>query len=300
MARIIFVLTLIVFSHYVTKASAWGELGHRTVAYLAQMYFDDATSSYVDDLLDGLDISNASLFADAYRFRHPFTAPWHFIDAQDDQPRVCKVNYRRDCAESCVIKAIVNQTSIVNDVDGWGLLDRQQALKFLIHFLGDIHQPLHTEAEAKGGNQIEVEFDGKQENLHAVWDRWIPEKAAKARDVSYKAAAQKWAKKLHDAAGSDSADSTPACDDLRDAQGCALIWASDSNKFICSYVLKDDVDGVTGVDLGGDYYKGAVPVMDQLITRAGKRLAVWLKALQLQHDAQQQRLGVQSVGSEEL
>ena len=191
MACIDFVLTLIVLTNYVTKAFAWGELGHRTVANLAQMYFDDATSSYVDDLLDGLDISDASLFADAYRFRHPFSAPWHFIDAQDDPPRVCKVNYGRDCADSCIIRAIVNQTSIINDMDGWGLLDRQQALKFLIHFLGDIHQPLHTEAEAKGGNQIEVEFDGKKENLHAVWDGWIPEKAAKARGVSDKAAAQK-------------------------------------------------------------------------------------------------------------
>ena len=87
---------------------------------------------------------------------------------------------------------------------------------------------------------------------------------------------------------------------MGDAQGCALIWASDANKFVCSYVLKDDVDGVTGVDLGGDYYKGAVPVVEQLITRAGQRLAVWLKALQLQHDGQQQRSGVQSDDSEEL
>ena len=302
MAGISFVLPLLVLAHFLATASAWGELGHRTVAYLAEIYFDDATADYVGDLLEALDISNASLFADAYRNKHRWTAEWHYINALDDPPRICKVNYRRDCAESCIVKAIVNQTSIVNNADDWKLLDRQQALKFLIHFIGDIHQPLHTELEAKGGNQIDVRFDGKGENLHSVWDRAIPEKAAKRGSDNYLVAAKKWAKKLHEAAETVGVNAAVAagCDDLGDAQDCAVLWASDSNKFICSYVLKDNVDGVTGVDLGGDYFEGAVPVVEQLITRAGQWLAVWMKALQLQHEVQQQRLRSQNGAWEEL
>jgi S1/P1 Nuclease len=296
MARLTPLTYIFIAFQILLTVNAWGELGHRTVAYLAQMYFDDDTSTYVDNLLDKLDISNASLFADTFRLHHRFSAPWHYINARDDPPRVCKVNYRRDCAESCIIKAIVNQTNIVNNADDWTLEARQNATKFLIHFIGDIHQPLHTELEARGGTRINVKFDGHDDNLHAVWDKRIPEKLAKKRGDNYMVAAKKWAKKLHDAptTGDEGHESALTCDDLNDAQDCALIWANDSNKFICSYVLKDDIDGVTGVDLGGDYYEGAIPIVEQLITRAGKRLAAWMKALQLQHDMQLETLTVQT------
>ena len=47
---------------------------------------------------------------------------------------------------------------------------RGQSLRFVLHFIGDIHQPLHTEKEDRGGNGIEVQFDGKRTNLHSVWE----------------------------------------------------------------------------------------------------------------------------------
>lgn len=267
--------------------SAWGELGHRTVAYVAEKYFDDATATYVDGLLDSQDIGNASMFADIYKIQHghAYTKPWHYINAHDKPPAFCNVTYNRDCIDDCILKAIVNQTSIVNDPD-WTRLDRQHALKFLIHFIGDIHQPLHTELIGLGGTQIQVEFDNKHDDLHAIWDNFIPEKRAKKRSDTVTAAARKWAKKLHDAAETGGPPDTMfadlKCDDFTDVEDCALLWANDSNDYVCTHVFPDGVDAVKGVDLGGDYYDHAFPAVEALITRAGKRLAVWCKALQLQ------------------
>lgn len=69
------------------------------------------------------------------------------------------------------------------------------------------------------------------------------------------------------------------CTNVQDAAGCALAWATEANTFICSYVLKDDVEGVEGRNLATDYYDGAVPIVDYLIGKAGVRLAGWLNSL---------------------
>lgn len=58
-----------------------------------------------------------------------------------------------------------------------------------------------------------------------------------------------------------------------------MAWATEANSYICSYVLKDDVQGVEGINLATDYYDGAVPIVDYLIGKAGVRLAGWLNAI---------------------
>jgi S1/P1 Nuclease len=176
------------------------------------------------------------------------------------------------------VSAIVNQTSRVNDQS---LSPAQQgfALRFLLHFIGDIHQPLHTEAEATGGNDIKVQFDNDHSiNLHAVWDTAILEKHAGNGDEINDA--KTWADTLfnNDNTGSIAAE----CQDITSAEQCALLWAREANAHVCSYVLKDGVEGVQGVNLGDGYYDGAVPIVDDLILKAGKRLGAWINALAAQ------------------
>jgi hypothetical protein len=181
------------------------------------------------------------------------------------------------------VGAIVNQTSRVNDQS---LSSAQQgfALRFLLHFIGDIHQPLHTEAEKEGGNHIKVRFDDRSDDLHAVWDTAIPEKHAGSGDKEAEMSdAKAWAEKLFNNANTELL--AAECQDLDRAQDCALQWAGEANQFVCSYVLKDGVDGVTGVDLGGAYFDGAAPVVDDLISRAGRRLGAWINALAVQNGA---------------
>lgn len=71
--------------------------------------------------------------------------------------------------------------------------------------------------------------------------------------------AKDWANKLY-GGGASEVHLERECDDVQNAQGCALAWASEANQWVCTYVLKDDVQGVEGQNLEGEYYDGAVPV----------------------------------------
>ena len=79
---------------------------------------------------------------------------------------------------------------------------------------------------------------------------------------------------------------------LHDIEACALEWANEANNYVCSYVLMDDVEGVQGHDLAGEYYEGAVPIVELLIAKAGVRLASLVNAIAVvgavEHGAQSQ------------
>ena len=98
-----------------TKAIAWGEHGHRTVAYLARMYFTDQGEALFDELVeptDTFDISDGAVWADNHSVqgKMPWSKPLHYIDAKDNPPETCGITYRRDCDKDrkCIVAAIVN------------------------------------------------------------------------------------------------------------------------------------------------------------------------------------------------
>lgn len=91
-----------------------------------------------------------------------------------------------------------------------------------------------------------------------------------------KADAANWADSLFSA---NRGINVAECDNVLNAEGCALQWATEANKYICSYVLKNDVAGVEGQNLAGKYYNGAVPIIDFLIGKAGARLGAWINAI---------------------
>jgi hypothetical protein len=176
---------------------------------------------------------------------------------------------------------------------------RNEALKFILHFIGDIHQPLHTEDLARGGNDIPVVFDGhktQRTNLHSVWDSSIARKLIglgfDAHAVEEKPAAVKWAAELAErvklssasASGSSGSDLglslADECTDLADPNRCGIEWATESNALVCKYVLAPGLSWVKENDLGrGEYYEGAAPVVELQIARAGVRLAAWVNAI---------------------
>lgn len=102
-------------------------------------------------------------------------------DAQDSPPKKCGLQYPKDCTDQgkdgCIITAISNQTSLfldpATDAD-----TRREALMFMMHLIGDIHQPLHVEDAYRGGNEIKICFAHActSNNLHSVWDKYIPHK----------------------------------------------------------------------------------------------------------------------------
>lgn len=219
-------------------------------------------------------------WADTYRYTTAgrFSAPYHFIDAEDAPPSSCSVDLSRDCGSGgCVVSAIANYTQRVQD----GRLSHEhtkEALEFLIHFLGDITQPLHDEAEQVGGNDITVTWDGKSTNLHSCWDTQMVEKAAGGGNTTatLNAFSETLIARIDSGSYSSVKGSWVSCVDISTASDCALEWAQDANAYNCQYVLKTDE---SGKELDGNYYTGAEPIIELQLAKGGYRLGAYLNAL---------------------
>ena len=151
-------------------------------------------------------------------------------------------------------------------------------MEFLIHFLGDITQPLHDEAEEVGGNDISVTWDGATTNLHACWDTQMVEKLAGGENstATVDSFAASLIKQIDNGTYASQKDDWISCSDITTASDCALEWAQDANTLNCQYVLQNDE---SGVELDGTYYTGAVPYIELQISKGGYRLGAWLNAL---------------------
>ncbi|KAI1265609.1 nuclease S1 precursor [Xylariaceae sp. FL1019] len=269
-------------------AMAWGAMGHETVAYIASNFVSSTTKSYFQGLLGDTSndyLASVASWADSYRYTTAgsFSAPFHYIDAMDNPPSSCSVDYDRDCgSEGCIISALQNYTKIL--LDGrYSAANHQIAAKMVIHFVGDIGQPLHCENLEVGGNDIDVVYDGEDTNLHAVWDSDIPESIAGGSSLS---SASSWATTLttaiksgtyaSQAAGWVSGISVASTDAVKTS---ALKWATESNADVCTTVLKGGISTVENKELSGSYTTTADPVVKLQIAKQGYRLAKLLDAI---------------------
>ncbi|KAF2968400.1 hypothetical protein GQX73_g5131 [Xylaria multiplex] len=269
-------------------ALAWGAMGHETVAYIASNFVSSATKTYFQDLLGDTSanyLASVAAWADSYRYTSAgsFSAPFHYIDANDSPPSACGVDYARDCgAAGCIVSALQNYTSIL--LDGrYSAANHQIAAKMIIHFAGDIGQPLHCEALDVGGNSIDVVYDGEDTNLHAIWDSDIPESISGGSSL---ASAKSWATTLTTAINSGEYKSQAASwlTGLSVAtaaiqQATALKWAAEANAYVCSTVLQGGVAAVENKELSGAYTTTADPVVKLQIAKQGYRLAKYLDAI---------------------
>ncbi|KAJ5175679.1 uncharacterized protein N7482_001556 [Penicillium canariense] len=264
-------------------ANAWGALGHATVAYVAQNYVSASTAAWAKGVLGDTSssyLANIASWADDYRATTAgkWSAPFHFIDAEDNPPTSCNVDYNRDCGSAgCSISAIANYTQRVGD-GRLSATNTAEALKFLVHFIGDITQPLHDEAYEVGGNDIKVTFQGYSDNLHADWDTYMPEVLIGGSSLSD---AQSWANTLINEIESGSYKSQAASwiqgDTISDVVTSATRWASDANAFVCSVVMPNGASALESAsDLYPDYYNSAIGTIELQIAKGGYRLGNWL------------------------
>lgn len=286
---------------------AWGVLGHATVAYIAQNYLDDTTASWAQGVLNDTSdsyLANIASWADTYRSTTAgkWSAPFHFIDAEDSPPTDCNVDYERDCGSNgCSVSAIANYTQRVGDAR-LSAANTAEALRFLVHFLGDITQPLHDEALDVGGNDITVTFDGyTSDNLHADWDTYMPEKLVGGVALSD---AQTWANELIADINSGSYKSVAANwisgDDISDAVTSATTWASDANALVCTVVMPNGVAALQQGDLYPDYYNSVIPTIELQIAKGGYRLANWLNSIYSSNVAKVKRDGETMISKKDV
>jgi len=151
----------------------WGREGHHVIVILAMHYASPETAARVRELLGSESLEEASVWADEYRRSHPETGPWHYIDIPLAE---MTIDMERECPKGqCVIVKTEEFLALLKDPKA-DRAAKAEALRFVIHFVGDLHQPLHCEDDGdKGGNMRHVIFDGHPDNLHWVWDTGLLE-----------------------------------------------------------------------------------------------------------------------------
>lgn len=155
-----------------------------------------------------------------------------------------------------------------------------EALKFLLHFLGDLHEPLHIENLAEGGNDIPVLFNNKTTNLHSLWDYDMLLHYTNSSSTNEVETAKRFAEILFRRDdGIHKMKRTSQRVSVEDIDELVLQWARESNAWICKFVLRDGIEGVQGKELGGSYYDWAIWIMEQQIIRAGWRLGAVINTL---------------------
>lgn len=162
-------LTLLAVLLSTTPGFAWGPEGHRLVAQMAQeMLTPEAAARVQATLAPGETIAALASWADEVRKTRKDTSTWHYVNIQIADSGL---DMKRDCpAEGCIVSKIEQFRKEWRD-PSLPLERRREALLFLVHFVGDMHQPLHcSDNHDEGGNKLTVEFAGAPMNLHRVWD----------------------------------------------------------------------------------------------------------------------------------
>jgi hypothetical protein len=249
MRRIFAVLLALVAA---VPAFSWSAPGHRVVAMIAERRLTPKALAEVRSLLGDESLNDAAVWADNIRSDRHEAYGWHFmnipIEASDPDPmKYCP-------ATGCVISKIEEFTATLRSTQG-KTSERTEALKFLIHFIGDLHQPLHVGDHGdRGGNDLQLEFFGVGTNLHSVWDRGLPsrlgtDEAALAAELGA-AAQERW------------------------ASGTVKEWALESLSISRKIAYKN-----LSNSLGQEYFDQCAPSVRVQLAKAGVRLAQTLNRI---------------------
>lgn len=162
--------------HDFSQAKRWGTEGHVTVAQVAYTRLTPTARAAVDRLLAGRTVQQVAMIPDSYRTYGQWSAPLHYVNL----PRSATRYLPQYCPSppGCVVSAVANYTQLVQrggrnaPVCSFATPRTEPCpLVFLIHFVGDLHQPIHVGyADDKGGNNQKVTFFGQSTNLHSLWD----------------------------------------------------------------------------------------------------------------------------------
>jgi hypothetical protein len=234
---------------------SWGHTGHSIIGKIAANHLNDKARVGVAALLAAESLSDVASWADDNRDRS--TASWHFINVETG---ISFNDFKQQVERGeDVYTALVKEEGILAD-DKASREDRVTALKYIVHFVGDIHQPMHvSRAEDKGGNTIQVRYDGKGTNLHSLWDTKMLEHAglseAQMAQNFDKATPQQIAKWQHDP---------------------QINWAWESYQI--SSQLYGEINK-NGTNIDDAYYQAHMPIVQDRIEIAGIRLAGVLNAI---------------------
>ncbi|XP_022142132.1 endonuclease 4-like [Momordica charantia] len=276
-----------VFLLLVPGILGWGKEGHYAICKIAEGYFTEDALSMVKELLPASaegDLAAVCSWPDEIRRKahYHWSSVLHYVDTPDF---FCNYNYSRDCHDThghngrCVIAAIYNYTmqleSTYKEMTSDVRYNLTEALMFLSHFIGDVHQPLHVGFIGDlGGNSITVRWYRRKTNLHHVWDNMIIESALKTfYNSSLALMIQAIQNSIVDEWYND-VSSWRNCTENHTV--CPNPYASESISLACKYAYKNATPGST---LDDSYFLSRLPVVEKRLAQSGIRLAATLNRI---------------------
>ena len=280
-----------------TGAFAWGDEGHRIIAVIAYARLTPAARAKVDailaadrDTLTAPDFASRATWADRYRdsdrldkkVHYLATRAWHFANVEIDGGTLGAACHAPDLpsarpasrgpADDCVVHKVDEFAAELVDART-SAAEKRLALKFLMHFVGDLHQPLHVaDHQDRGGNAVPVFYGAIQspDNLHSYWDTRLVEKLG--RDPKKVGAALDARIAGEDASQwSAGAPGLWAQETFAQARDVAYDFGGES--------FVTDANGAQTVRLDATYDARALPVVREQLSKAGVRLAAVLNEL---------------------
>lgn len=253
-----------------SPALAWGKTGHRTVAAIADAQLSGLARAHVREILGSAEsLDEAATWPDDMRsapgdFWRKTATPWHYVTLDG-------VTYDHAPPEGDALEALARFREVLRSPTA-SLADKQLALRFIVHLVGDLHQPLHVgKCCDRGGNEIKLSWFGKPSNLHAVWDSQIVDD----EQLSFTELAAKLQRHISARDVVDWWDINPRDWISESAQYRERIYASipPPAKPRDRKLKKGEV---ALPELSWDYVYTFSPLMERRLSQAGVRLAAYL------------------------
>jgi hypothetical protein len=241
---------------------SWGVTGHRAVGKIAENHLSPKARTAVEALLGKETLADVATWADEVRgdaeYKH--TGNWHFLNLPLGLDRATFEQKVKGMGPENVYGALLKCEHDVMDANTTKE-EKAIALKFIVHFIGDLHQPMHiSREEDKGGNTIQLNYEGKGTNLHSLWDT----KLIEHQGLSYEQIAAKY----------DHIDASK----IKKLQSDPMIqWVWESYEI--SSKLYAEVDAMKGKSIDQAYYDAHIGIIQDRIEMAGIRLAGVLNEL---------------------
>lgn len=261
--RLLVVIAVVASLAWAQSVRGWGKDGHYIVAWIAYQHLDPTAKVEIDRLLatDATTLWEAAYWPDAVarelpQYRH--IAPFHYVNFAEGQD---EYDPTRANPNGDVVQGIEKYATIVADKSKSDA-ERLEALRFLSHFVGDIHQPLHAgRGSDRGGNDLRVTFYNSRTNMHAVWDSEI-----------IKRSHTDWEGFAADLNGMIRPEDVEAYIEHMEPEG----WANESYRLAESEIYDEFEPGET---LGKNYIEVKLPVVEDQLSIAGVRLATMLNRM---------------------
>jgi len=253
-----------------SPAFAWGKNGHRVVAAIADTQLNGLARANVEQILGpGESLDEAANWPDEMRsapepFWQKTATPWHYVTLNG-------TTYDHAPPEGDALEALNRFSKTLKDPNA-SLADKRLALRFIVHLVGDLHQPLHVgKCCDKGGNDVKVSWFGKATNLHAVWDSQLLDE----EQLSFTELAAKLERHISPLEVVKWWDANP-----RD-------WITESAELRDTLypppakprVGENDKDLPLLPELSYSYVYKFTPLMEQRLSQGGVRLAAYLDAI---------------------